>query len=297
MPIDFNKSPLKNPINEDTLTRALARKWRHRLIFGGYWFKSYALPIFGLIYLALFAFARYTLGDAWDYFASREVLMRNVLLGFFVLVRINLAAVPALIICRDTNKSLWDHFRITAVNGDDVARAMVGHAIMYGAIPYAVISLASTFVYFYGAVYTFSWEDILKYSIPLFMFYFSFGMLFTALGITGALLWRNALAVLGFIVAPILLLFLSAGAEFVETLKAFISGGHVQNLGNQPITLFLGPENRLAYTAQTMSRHGFTTGPGVDTGIILSYFIGFGIVAVLLWMGIWFTLRHRLKYG
>lgn len=298
-PIDWNKSPLRNPLGEDTPSTALIRRWNHRILYERGWLKVHWLMMLGILYLAgIFAWRLYADSQGgWNQQGIPERYATGVLVGLFILIRFQLATVPALLVCADTKKNLWEHFRITLAHGDDVAGAMAITALNRGAIPFALVSLPETLLYLWFINTNMGTASILLSAPAILLVFAALGMALTAFGMIGALVRRNPMGVVAGVLLPVALALLAAGNDFLRDFVRSFGAYIPRPLGDQPATLFLSLENRLAFSGQTFSRHGFTIGAGTDPVAILQMALWLGVFATLAWIALWLVLRYRLRMG
>ncbi len=298
--IDWEASPFKNPFGEDTPAKALARKWKVRILFEGGLLRNYPIVLPATLYLVGIIIWWFNAGrpPAWAYSGLLEDYAVTAMLVLFLVVRIQFAAAPAINVCRDTQTSLWEHYRMTTVDGDDVAAAMLMHSLSYGAVPLAVLSLMETV--FYILIVSAAEQPgtlALTRAPVILILYLGYGLVFSGFGMVGALLWRHPFGVLAGVLVPMIIAALTAGFDFVgELIELFSARTHVL-FGTHPAALVLVPENRIAFSKIGFSRHGWTTAPGTDPSAILGMFFMLAIFAALVWIGLWLVLRHRLRYG
>ncbi|MCK4721164.1 hypothetical protein KAU08_10910 [bacterium] len=297
-PIDWNKLD-PSPLGEDTISRLLTRRWAGYIMFEGRWFRIYAFYILCLIFLGLHTYWRYSSGTTGDWDPS-DFMMRTgtvAILGVFLILRFYMSAIPALVVCRDTQKSLWEHFRITSVTGDDVASSMLHFALSFSVFPLAIICTLETLLFFWCTQMTLGISKIPVLILPIAIFYILYTLALNAFGYIGALVWRHPVGVYGGILFPVILSLLSAGKGwFVDFITSF-SARYTTSLGTHAVTALLTPENRMAFSGEAIIRQGFTSFPATEPMTVVSMAVGIGVIAAFMWIALWLILRYRLRMG
>ena len=298
-PIDWTWSPYKNPLGGDTPVSALLRKWRVRILFDYGWGKVYLVTLICGLYL-LGIIIWWELQHSPVGWAGHGILQQMAVMlvpPMFFVVRIHIASVPALVIMADTKKSLWDHFRMTTVTGDDVSKAMLMHSLNYGVLPLAIVSLVETLFYLHAIGTDIGTAAIFLQAPLIFFLYLFYGLFLCGLGITGVLIWRNLYGVLIGVIAPILISAIFAGPFYIiDMLKSFGSRYPIAPSQNFA-TLIIAPENRIAFSETVIVRQGFTSISSTDPAAMLGMIVALAIFSALVWVGLWLVLRRRLDYG
>lgn len=283
--LDFQTNVIKNPVSGDNPSTNLARKWRNQVFYVRGWFKAYAFAIFGAIFTVLMYGHRFINGgEGWDTEGLIETLGVRILITLFIIIRFQLAAFPALVVCADTKKSLWEHFHMTLISGDGVAKAMLYTVLNMAVFPLALLSAPVGILTFLGTyqLLPVGFDPSWGYLPILFAFYFLQGMILSALGMIGALIWRHPLGVIGAIAVPVVLGIIAAGSGYIQSFIEVFNGGEPGMYLNHPIALLLQIEDRVMYMSWSKS-------------LLLKDCISMLMVAVVLWVGMWQALRWNLK--
>jgi len=296
--LDFETNVIKNPVSGDDPGTNLARRWRNKVYYVESWWRCYWFIVFVFIFSLLYI--TYS-----TYLAPNEIvvlpgiivqLMFTSSLLLPILMRLQAPTIPALIMTGDTKTTLWDHFKMTLISGDDVTRAMFFTSLNLSALPMAIASIPISLFNLYSNGIM---DSVLEYVIVggiLLVFYILIGLGLSAFGIIGVLVWESPAAVLISVAAPIMLLLFTADPSFIRAFIDNIVRGIPFMPSSSPITLFLMPEVRIAYSANEFQMGGtYGLQPVMDyiqIGKLAVWLLGW---TAWLWIGLWLVLKRKLR--
>jgi len=298
-PIDWQNATPKHPLKSDSPASLLARKWQSRVIYDYGWAKTYLVTlIFTLYFIAIIIWWEVSgTPVGWSGQGLFQRLAIMLVPPIAIIVRVHIASVPGLTVMADTRETLWEHFRMTLINGDDLTKAMLYHSFYYGAIPLASFSLLETLFYLH-AIGTDMGQATIFIRAPLvFILYMVLGLLLTGLGLVGVLIWRHIYGVIIGVISPMIITAIFAGPDYIWTLATSFGQRGPTPIGRNLATLIIVPENSIAFSERAISRHGFTTISSTDPEVVFGMILTLLIFAGLVWIGLWAVLRQRLRYG
>lgn len=294
--LDPEKSPLKNPIREDTPLSIYVNKWHHRLYYEIGWFRCYWLEAVGLIFVVGLIFWRMNFEDKgnWTFDGNLEKYSVGALLIIFLLTRFHLAAIPSIVASYDTKGDIYDHYKLTLTPGKDLAQALIIHSFYKCAVPMAFLMTIESVFYFWAiSTFPLTPETYLNIPFPL-IAYLMLGMAMSGMSTVGFLIKNNITGIYLGTIVPIILMALAAGPGYIRDFFENFGMPVISFTGTHPVTFFLNPENRMAYSGAAMSRQGLTTQPGIDPSQILSMAIWLMLFSCVVWIGIWIYLKVRI---
>lgn len=273
----------------------LIKRWLGRVYNRKLWLKFYWLPILGLVYMIGLGIwwiwaAHY---DALGFFSPAAIAATVIMLRLFMVIRLYLVALPALVILKDLKKEFWDDLRISSIKDGEIITALFVSAILIGVIPLTIVcSIETDFLRWIGYHEPASLAPALHISVII-AFYLLFGLTACAIGYSGSFIWRHPVGIISAILAPVLLLLPFIASDVISDYTSVRVDLPDSHLLQDLLSFILAPDHRINFmvTVSTSIYGHF------QHDLIFPWIIFFCAMAMTFWSALWHLVRHRLRHG
>ncbi len=277
------------------VSTTLIRRWLGRVYNRKSWLKFYWLPILGLVYMIGLGIWRIWAAhyDALGFFSPAAIAATVIMLRLFMIIRLYLVALPALVIIKDLKKEFWDDLRISSIKDGEIITALFVSALLIGVVPLTIIcSIETDFLRWIGYHEPASLAPALHIS-AIIAFYFLFGLTACAIGYAGSFIWRHPAGIFFAILAPVFFILPFNTSDrisyYIGVRVNFPDSRLLQDL----LSFMLAPDHRINFMVSvSTSIYGH-----FQHDLIFPWLIFFVAMAITFWVALWYLVRHRLRHG
>lgn len=215
--------------------QALQRRWSRRLSSGKHIFRIYWPAI--LLTISGVVFYLWTLDmideqrvSSYSHKQDWAIYIAIALVGLHLIVRMQLACIPAMASLPDFDRLRWPSLRTTAISTGEILRAIFLHTLIYNVLILGLLGLLAMSIVFgiqYADTGESIWADIeLQDVIYSLLGYSAVGLSLSGLGFITSFKWDRPIAVVGGVFIPVILIIFVGTALYLQD----VLSGHTSDL-------------------------------------------------------------------
>ncbi|MCK4721165.1 hypothetical protein KAU08_10915 [bacterium] len=229
----------------------------------------------------------------WDISSHAVITTTLIVLRLFMIIRLYLVGLPALVILKDLKKEFWDDLRISSINDGEIIKALFISSILIGVIPLTIVcSIETDFLRWIGYHEPASLAPATHLSVIV-AFYLLFGLTACAIGFAGSFIWRHPAGIISAILAPVLFTLLFNTSDRISYYIGVRVNLPDSRLLQDLLSFILAPDHRINFMVTvSCSIYGH-----FQHDLIFPWLIFFAAMTLTFWVALWYLVRHRLRHG
>ena len=281
---------------------ALFNRWRNHALRNRNWLASYRLLLFCLGYLLLLSgwLLLGGRGVKWNPNDPAVKIALGILMFLFLILRIQVTAIPGLLFCEDMKENLWDLFRIVNINNTEISFGLFLYAFLHSALPLGLACLWESMLIWY--IVNPNPSDVHYLAVQILIttcFYITHALFFIVLGYIGAAISRRAAGVICIIIVPIAISIWAGGPNFALNYFGNFAGSIGKILMPGGYAILPMPENLTAFNRTTYVLTSLPVNAQTlpDLATILYACFTFLVLTIILWSALQSIIEIRLAKG